>query len=144
MVPWSCLVLWQNLKKYDWGVMRFPLYVLLMFLLFLLAGWALLYSRWYTFTVAGMGLMVLALDFWICGWLRQKMAVIFLFLVVMLTIIFNGYLTARPVVLYNPSVASMVRVGSIPVEDFVYGIVLIYGVVNLYQFFERRESLQKT
>ncbi len=48
-------------------------------------------------------------------------------------IIFNGYLTARPVVLYGESYQLGLRVGTIPIEDFGYGYSLILAVTVVYE-----------
>lgn len=50
-----------------------------------------------------------------------------------LILIFNGYLTARPVVLYNTSYILNIRIWTIPVEDFVYGYTLILLCVILFE-----------
>jgi lycopene cyclase domain-containing protein len=43
----------------------------------------------------------------------------------------NGYLTSRPIVLYNPEMFLNLRLWTIPVEDFVYG----YGLITLTLIF---------
>ncbi len=53
---------------------------------------------------------------------------------------FNGYLTWRPVVLYNPVYFLNVRLGTIPVEDFFYGFGLITSAIVLWEYFLRREE----
>jgi isorenieratene synthase len=61
--------------------------------------------------------------------LLQPRFVAFLGAVVGFTLLFNGYLTARPVVLYGEEFQLGYRIGTIPVEDFGYGIALVFGVV---------------
>ena len=58
---------------------------------------------------------------------------IFLIIIFLLTLIFNGYLTARPVVIYNPEVITNLRIGTIPIEDMIYGLVLIIGLITIYE-----------
>jgi lycopene cyclase domain-containing protein len=41
-------------------------------------------------------------------------------------LIFDGYLTALPIVLYNSKSVLAFRLGSIPLEDFSYLIVVEY------------------
>ena len=53
--------------------------------------------------------------------------------VTILNLMCNGYLTARPVVVYNGVVISGVWVGTVPVEDLVYGWILVWGVVKVYE-----------
>ena len=55
-------------------------------------------------------------------------------LVVLLTGVFNGYLTARPVVIYNAAAQLDIRIGTIPVEDFVYGLSLILANAAVFEW----------
>lgn len=48
-------------------------------------------------------------------------------------LIFNGYLTARPVVMYDAAYQLDWRVGTIPIEDFIYGYALIVSVIVVYE-----------
>jgi len=51
----------------------------------------------------------------------------------MFILVFNGYLTARPVVLYNDLYITALRIFTIPVEDFFYGFALTLLTVILYE-----------
>lgn len=64
---------------------------------------------------------------------RRKQFYFLLLLVVVFILIFNGYLTARPVVKYNPIYQLDFRIFTIPLEDFGYGISLIYFVIIAYE-----------
>ncbi|MEZ4763223.1 MAG: lycopene cyclase domain-containing protein [Calditrichia bacterium] len=64
----------------------------------------------------------------------------FLAIVSGLTLVFNGYLTARPVVLYNPAFQLDFRIFTIPVEDFGYGISLVLFNVLLFEFFKQKAA----
>ena len=61
-------------------------------------------------------------------------------LIVVFTLIFNGYLTARPVVLYDYNFQLNLLVGTIPIEDFIYGLSLMYHVVVLYEWLQSKTS----
>jgi lycopene cyclase domain-containing protein len=52
----------------------------------------------------------------------------------------NGYLTGRPIVLYNPEYFLGIRLGTIPVEDFLYGFGLITMTLVLWEYFVRKEE----
>jgi lycopene cyclase domain-containing protein len=52
----------------------------------------------------------------------------------------NGYLTGRPIVLYNPAYFLGIRLGTIPIEDFFYGFGLITMSLVLWEYFVRREE----
>lgn len=49
------------------------------------------------------------------------------------TLVFNGYLTARPVVHYDPAYQLDLRIFTIPVEDFLFGFSLMTAVTVVYQ-----------
>lgn len=50
-----------------------------------------------------------------------------------LNLIFNGYLTARPVVLYNEIYQFDWRIYTIPIEDIVYGTSMLLLLVIVYE-----------
>lgn len=64
----------------------------------------------------------------------------FLAIVSGLTLVFNGYLTARPVVMYDPAFQLDFRIFTIPVEDFGYGISLVLFNVLLFEFFKQKAA----
>lgn len=66
-------------------------------------------------------------EFWIF------MAVMFGF-----KLLFNGYLTWRPIVLYGEPFFLNLRLGTIPIEDFLFGFSLITLTVILWEVALRR------
>jgi len=52
----------------------------------------------------------------------------------------NGYLTSRPIVLYNEQFLLNVRLWTIPIEDFFYGFSLIALTIIFWEYFKRKES----
>lgn len=57
--------------------------------------------------------------------LSQKRTALFIIGLTGFIFIFNGYLTSRPVVLYDPRYFLNIRIWTIPIEDFGYGYSLI-------------------
>jgi isorenieratene synthase len=57
----------------------------------------------------------------------------FALMVLGFTAVFNGYLTARPLVVYDVSYQLGVRLGTIPIEDFAYGLALVIANVTLFE-----------
>jgi lycopene cyclase domain-containing protein len=51
---------------------------------------------------------------------------------ILATLIFNGFLTARPVVLYGEAYQLGLRIYTIPVEDFVYGFGLMSWIMLVF------------
>jgi lycopene cyclase domain-containing protein len=54
----------------------------------------------------------------------------------------NGYLTWRPIVLYNPDYFLGIRLWTIPVEDFLYGFGLIMMTIVLWEYFLKQEGVK--
>ena len=52
----------------------------------------------------------------------------------------NGYLTWRPIVLYNERYFLDLRLWTIPIEDFVYGFTLVGLPVIFWEYFKRKEK----
>ncbi len=65
--------------------------------------------------------------------LLKSKTYLYLGVVTVLTLIFNGYLTSRPVVLYGSPYQLGFRIATIPVEDFGYGYTLILLCTILYE-----------
>lgn len=131
-VPFACLFLYINLHHtLNPQKITFP-YFHSLILSLLLIIFTLKNSLWYTSAVLLTTILMFLLDRHSLRLYSQKTFIIFAALALILTTIFNGYLTARPVVIYNPSYKSNIQLGSIPIEDFVYGLTLIYFVVFTY------------
>lgn len=127
-VPFACLFTWEVLKGY-FANPSLPRMAAVPMLLYLLipAGMVLfVLGREYT----GLALLALGsvagLDRLLkVGIFTQKLTYPFLMISTIFMLIFNGYLTARPVVLYGESYQLGLRIFTIPVEDFVYGYALL-------------------
>jgi len=70
------------------------------------------------------------------GLLWRTKFFVYLAVLVGVILIFNGYLTWRPVVLYGEAYQLGFRVGTIPLEDFGYGISLVFLNTILYEKFK--------
>jgi lycopene cyclase domain-containing protein len=139
-VPWSCLILWVNIKKRVVGKVSFPLEQFCLSTAMVVGGASLLAQWWYTLAVSVAGVLLLLFSLWNKQWLRQRSVLAFSAMCVGLTLIFNGYLTARPVVLYNSEVKSNINLYTIPLEDVIYGLILVLATSMLYDFFESKRS----
>ena len=60
---------------------------------------------------------------------------VFTVVMFMFKLIVNGYLTARPIVLYGEEFFLGVRVFTIPLEDFFFGFSLMTMSVVLWEYF---------
>jgi len=52
----------------------------------------------------------------------------------------NGYLTSRPVFLYGERFVSGLRIGTIPIEDFIFAFAFISLVIILWECYKRKEA----
>jgi lycopene cyclase domain-containing protein len=143
-VPYACLFIYENLRVFlpgqyggyhigkEWiRVVQFSL--LPVGILFLRSG------KEYT------GLVLVALGAYAfldrqlhTNLLLQPRTAVYAGAVVLCTTIFNWYLTARPVLIYDPQYQLDIRIITIPIEDYVYGWGHILLVTILYEYLMRR------
>ncbi len=135
-VPFSCLFVWQIIvtdtknaflqKKiflYDVMVLASIAFFVLFFL-----------GKTYTSLVCLATAITIVLDFILkTNILSQKRTYLFLGIITILVFIFNGYLTIRPVVFYNPVYFSNIRILTVPIEDFFYGYTLILLSIIIFE-----------
>jgi lycopene cyclase domain-containing protein len=135
-VPFAALFVWEVLRFY---VKSGSTESAVSALLLAIGGWLLLQGLEYT----GLALSALSGVFILERLLRtalfsRREFPFYLAFLAVATVLFNGYLTARPVVFYNETYMSGWRLGTIPVEDFVYGTALILLATTLYEWLKRR------
>lgn len=136
IIPSSCLLIWVNLRVHTYDQWQWPVEQLVGVGLVVLTFISLAQGWWYTMTVCGLGVGICVWSAWTLKFLRKRAVSMWIGLVVVLTLIFNGYLTWRPVVLYEQSVKSGVMIGTIPVEDMLYGLILVVAVGMIYERYE--------
>jgi lycopene cyclase domain-containing protein len=95
----------------------------------------------YTILVIAGSIIVVVLDL-ILGTriLRQKLFWVFWLVVTVLMVLVNGYLTWRPIVIYNEAKMLGVRLFTIPLEDFFFGFSLIGLNLIIWEYFNRKEN----
>jgi lycopene cyclase domain-containing protein len=72
--------------------------------------------------------------------LHDKRFYFYLLLIIIFTLIFNGFLTWRPIVTYGVNYQLDFRIITIPVEDFFYGISLLFMNTSIYKLLIRKEG----
>lgn len=136
-VPFGCLLVWETLPHADrWFIrLRSLRYIRVVLYGALPVGiWVFSTGKQYTglvlFCFGLVGLMdtLLGVDL-----LLRLKTYLYLAIVSGLILVFNGYLTARPVVLYGEVYQVSYRILTIPVEDFGYGFTLMLFNVMLYE-----------
>jgi lycopene cyclase domain-containing protein len=140
-VPFACLFIWEIIVTSR----SRQLLTIQKFIPFI-AGVAFLTGVWFFFrgleytglVGIAIGLIILLDLIFSTGIVLQKQSYLFLLIVTMLVLIFNGYLTARPVVLYDEQYQLGFRIVTIPLEDFFYGYSLLLLNVIVYEKILRR------
>lgn len=129
-VPYSTLFVYQlinlKIKEKPFKLIKMIFFVLSIFLL-IFSLWFLENKWYYTAYISAFVSFTYFLIFRKIG-RRYFVFIIFIFF---LTLIFNYYLTARPVVIYNPEFQSGLKIFTIPIEDFLYS----FSLFNLLLFF---------
>lgn len=143
-VPFACVFIYECLNFYvkkDWLAPAEKTLTLGLAAVFLFTGflfWGRLYTST-TFLLAGFFLLFhyLFLD----GSYRSRFYMAYLLSLIPFLLV-NGVLTGgytrEPVVLYNPDEYLGIRITSVPLDDAVYGFLLVFGVVTLFERFRRR------
>jgi lycopene cyclase domain-containing protein len=140
-VPFACLFIWQILiTLYNRGQWQIP-FKKIYRVFFLAVPVALLFlftGKIYTGLVFSAIALAVLLD-WMTGSriLAYKHALVYFGILAGLILVFNGYLTARPVVLYGESFQLGIRIITIPVEDFLYGLSHILMCTTVFQALKR-------
>jgi carotenoid phi-ring synthase / carotenoid chi-ring synthase len=142
-VPLACLFTWERLlagakarggPDATLGGLRlrwlYPLSWALIPLGIVAAAQGLEYTGYVLIALGAVALVDHALG---VGLLVAPRALAFFGVVVVLTLVCNGYLTARPVVHYGEPYQLGVRIWTIPLEDFAYGLALVWGATLVYQ-----------
>lgn len=139
-VPSACLFLWIHIqyrmkKETISSLLPKSLAIILLVVgLFSLFN-GLLYTGSVLIILAG----VMILDSFMSAHIfRKKQWYMFLILVILLTLIFNYYLTARPIVLYSQDYRTGLMILTIPIEDFIFGLGLISMNAVLYKVLSER------
>ncbi|MCB0564346.1 MAG: lycopene cyclase domain-containing protein [Phaeodactylibacter sp.] len=149
-VPFACVFIYECLNFYIQpdllARIERPL-TLTLIVVFLAAGflsWGRLYSST-TFLLAGF--FVLYHFLFLDGSYRSRFYLAFLVSLLPFLLV-NGVLTGgyteQPVVIYNPEEYLGLRITSVPLDDAVYGFLLLFGVVTLYESFRKGSSQPKS
>ena len=73
--------------------------------------------------------------------LRRPLFGAFLVFIFALKLLVNGYLTGARIFLYNPACITGMRLGSIPVEDFLFGFSMVTLSVVFWEYFKRKAKI---
>jgi len=142
-VPYACLFIYEVLNRFisKDTFMGFSKYISYSFIIILALLALLNYDKWYTcVTFSLTSIFIAFLEFnktaWLSKFYRAYTVCLIPFFIV------NGILTSWPVVQYNDAENLGIRIGSIPVEDTIYGMLLLMMVTYFYEKFKSRAYAQ--
>jgi len=139
-VPFACLFVWEVFFAHRDSAAVIHARVIGVFTIGSLIAGALVFLLGYEYP--GLVFLALALVAGLdqllrTGVLRQGRTYRYLGVLSVFILLFNGYLTARPLVLYDTSFQLGIHVFTIPVEDFFYGFALILLTLIYYEKLRR-------
>ena len=140
VVPFSCVFVYEVLLAYlsDSILKSHAGKINLVFLIFFVAFGLLFNYKIYTLFQCLLLVIMLVLHqlFIKAHYLGRFYATFFICLLPFL--IMNGYLTSLPIVIYNDSFNSGIRIGTIPLEDSFYCLLLLLMNISLYEFLKKK------
>ncbi|MBC8233388.1 lycopene cyclase domain-containing protein [bacterium] len=135
-IPFACLFIWEIIVSYlKYRVIaKFKFFRILLLFDFPIGILIYITGKEYTALVLiFLGLSAFVDLFLKTDMLLQPRTYLYLAIITFLMMIFNGYLTFRPVILYGSSYQLGFRLGTIPLEDFGYGYTLILLCTMLFE-----------
>ena len=142
-VPFACLFTWDMMTR------MFPdvrtncglLTQRISYILPVLGLWLILTGRQYTGFVLIFLALAVSLDKILgTALIYQRRFYLYLLFIIVFTLLFNGYLTWRPVVQYDEAYQLGFRIFTIPIEDFGYGVSLLFLNTILYEKFKSKQA----
>jgi lycopene cyclase domain-containing protein len=141
-VPSACLFTWEMILKRS-KASHITLGHFLRFGAFVMLGigfWLFAIGKQYTGLVFIFIALAIYLDFYLkTDLVFQKRFYLYVVLILLFTLIFNGYLTWRPVVLYGESYQIGFKIFTIPIEDFGYGFSLLFMCTTIYERLKKQK-----
>ncbi len=141
-VPYSCLFIYECYNAYfpNFNPIKNPLKLSLFLAFFLLIIAILNLHKSYTFYNCLFASILL--QFHIYFFKGEYLARFFIsYLIVLIPfLIVNGLLTSIPVVIYNDNENLGIRIYTIPIEDTVYGMLNMLGVVTIMEEMNKGKS----
>ena len=70
--------------------------------------------------------------------LKKEGYYVFILVILFFKILVNGYLTGKRIVMYRPQFFWGLRIGSIPLEDFLFGFSMVTMTIIFWEYFKRQ------
>lgn len=145
VVPYACVFIYEVLKAYvakDWLKNAAPYLQGIVVMGALIAG-LLAWGKWYPM-VTFLSLSAFTAMVWASRvpFMGRFYAMYFVHLIPFYTV--NGVLTAFPIVVYNNAENFGVRVGTVPIEDGFYSMLLLLMNITIYEYLNRFRSRKQS
>lgn len=145
-VPFACVFIYECLnfyiKKDLLASVERPM-TLLMSISFLIIGFFHWHQIYTATTFILTGFFVLYHFLFLDGSYRSRFYLAYLVSFIPFLIV-NGVLTGgytqEPIVIYNPEEYLGIRITSVPIDDSVYGFLLLFGTVSLFEKFRKNHT----
>lgn len=145
VVPYACVFIYEVLKAYipkDWLKNAAPYLQGIVVMGGLIAA-LLAWGKWYPM-VTFLSLSAFTAMVWAfrVPFMGRFYAMYFVHLIPFYTV--NGVLTALPIVVYNNAENFGVRLGTVPVEDGFYSMLLLLMNITIYEYLNRFRSRKQS
>ena len=138
VVPYCCAFIYECIRYYFPNLKNKKVadIILKMIAILLLITGIIFYKRSYTSTTFLLTAIFIACIYIFKNWFKNFDAASFLVAYIIILLPFfavNGLLTAIPIVLYDNTENLGIRIGTIPIEDIFYGMLLILMNISIYE-----------
>jgi len=142
-VPFSCLFLYESSKRFlpSAPLSTPPRPFLALGALLLLSGPLALPQAYTAIAISVLGAVVMGVSLLLPSLWQDLHAWRYLALCFLMFLIFNQALTSIPIVLYSDWAISGLRIGTIPVEDFLFNLSLLLSYLLVYRLASRHMGL---
>lgn len=72
--------------------------------------------------------------------LKRREFYVFIITIFLFKLVVNGYLTSKQIVVYNSRFFLGIRLGSIPLEDFLFGFSMVTLTIIFWELFKLKAS----
>jgi lycopene cyclase domain-containing protein len=134
-IPYACMFVYETVRYYDWVELssNFTIPLLGILIVSLLALAFVFNDRLYTCVTFSLAAISLAIH-----WLIFKAKFLSLFFVtyaiqIVPFLVVNGILTSWPVLIYNNNENLGIRMGTIPLEDAIYSLIILILNITIYE-----------
>lgn len=139
-IPYACLFIYECLRVYFPGLEYPRVSKLFGWTLVLVCAVALYFyhDRIYTAVTAILLIITLLNHLWVTRGNYLTHAFLAWLIALLPMAVVNGFLTGLPVLIYNDAQNTGIRIGTIPLEDFFYNLLLMIWMIWVFERYRQR------